>query len=91
MFVSHEFIKKCEMFYKNGKFHGVQKEFYKNGTVKLLAQFTEGKRDGEILIYSEDKKLLKKEFYKNDELQKHPKKIIDRPGREERGRIERGR
>lgn len=86
-----DMAKKCEMFYKNGNFHGVQKEFYKNGAVKLLAQFTEGKRDGEILIYSEDKKLLKKEFYKNDELQKHPKKIIDRPGREERGRIERGR
>jgi antitoxin component YwqK of YwqJK toxin-antitoxin module len=58
---------KSEMFYKNGKLDGLQKEYYDNGKIQQETEFKNGAQDGVYNYYSDDGILRMSYQYKNGE------------------------
>ena len=54
-----------EYIYQEGVFHGENKEFYPDGTVKSVSPYVNGKPEGKFITYGSDGKVESEAHYKN--------------------------
>ena len=53
--------------FKNGKYNGEAKAFYKSGKVNISQTWKNGKREGKYFEYFEDGRIKEQLFFKNGE------------------------
>lgn len=63
--------------YKLGEAIGTYYSYHRNGEVAYTGNFVAGKKDGEWNRYTEDKKLILTEIYKNGELEDIKQFLVD--------------
>ena len=63
--------------YKLGEAIGTYYSYHKNGEVAYTGNFVAGKKDGDWNRYTEDKKLILTETYKNGELENIQQFLVD--------------